>query len=45
MEEGLGLGGSSIMEIQSEWYGEDTGEDPSDANDIILRGGGGGVVG
>ncbi|KAI1901831.1 hypothetical protein AGOR_G00038440 [Albula goreensis] len=26
MEEGLGLGGSSIMEIQSEWYGEDTGD-------------------
>ncbi|KAJ8268251.1 hypothetical protein COCON_G00134230 [Conger conger] len=26
MEEGLGLGGSSTMEIQSEWYGEDTGD-------------------
>uniref|UniRef100_UPI003AAB0CFE zinc finger and BTB domain-containing protein 8B n=1 Tax=Centroberyx gerrardi TaxID=166262 RepID=UPI003AAB0CFE len=26
MDEGLGLGGSSIMEIQSDWFGEDTGD-------------------
>lgn len=26
VDEGLGLGGSSIMEIQSDWYGEDTGD-------------------
>lgn len=25
VDEGLGMGGSSIMEIQSDWYGEDTG--------------------
>ncbi|CAB1320328.1 unnamed protein product [Coregonus sp. 'balchen'] len=26
VDEGLGMGGSSIMEIQSDWYGEDTGD-------------------
>ncbi|XP_056154708.1 zinc finger and BTB domain-containing protein 8B [Lampris incognitus] len=26
VDEGLGLGGSSIMEIQSDWFGEDTGD-------------------
>ncbi|XP_029104370.1 zinc finger and BTB domain-containing protein 8B [Scleropages formosus] len=26
VDEGLGLGGSSIMEIQSDWYGEETGD-------------------
>ncbi|KAM4630336.1 zinc finger and BTB domain-containing protein 8B isoform 2-T3 [Polymixia lowei] len=26
MDEGLGLGGSSIMEIQSDWFGEDAGD-------------------
>lgn len=25
VDEGLGMGGSSIMEIQGDWYGEDTG--------------------